>query len=583
MVKLFRYMTKREWGLALLSLGFIVIQVWLELTIPDYTRELTSLVQTTDSTIGAVLSAGGKMLLCALGSLLASVVVAVCVARIATRFGAILRLKLFDRVQAFSMEEIGGFSTSSLITRSTNDITQVQMLVVMGLQVFIKAPITAVWAVSKISNKSSEWTISTGVAVILLLVVVSVALLVVFPKFRRLQRMTDDLNRVTRENLTGINVVRAYNAEQYQEQKFEQANQALTSTQLFTSRSMATLMPSISLIMNGLSLAIYWIGAILIQQAALADRVGLMSDMIVFFSYAMQIVMSFMMIVAVFILLPRASVSAKRICEVLLTEPKILDGAGTSGTERGTVEFRDVTFRYPNADAEVLQDISFRAERGQTVAFIGATGSGKSTLINLIPRFYDATQGQVLVDGADVREFKQKELRDRIGYVSQKVNMFTGTVASNIAFGDNGKPLPQEDEILSAITVAQASDFVESMNGGTQAYIAQGGANLSGGQKQRLSIARAIARKPEILIFDDSFSALDYRTDRILRKALHEAYADATKLIVAQRIGTIRDADQIIVLDEGKIAGVGSHAELMKSCEVYRQIAYSQLSKEELE
>lgn len=583
MVKLFRYMTNREWGLALLSLGFIVIQVWLELTIPDYTRELTSLVQTTDSTIGAVLSAGGKMLLCALGSLLASVVVAVCVARIATRFGAILRLKLFDRVQAFSMEEIGGFSTSSLITRSTNDITQVQMLVVMGLQVFIKAPITAVWAVSKISNKSSEWTISTGVAVILLLVVVSVALVVVFPKFRRLQRMTDDLNRVTRENLTGINVVRAYNAEQYQEQKFEQANQALTSTQLFTSRSMATLMPSISLIMNGLSLAIYWIGAILIQQAALADRVGLMSDMIVFFSYAMQIVMSFMMIVAVFILLPRASVSAKRICEVLLTEPKILDGAGTSGTERGTVEFRDVTFRYPNADAEVLQDISFRAERGQTVAFIGATGSGKSTLINLIPRFYDATQGQVLVDGADVREFKQKELRDRIGYVSQKVNMFTGTVASNIAFGDNGKPLPQEDEILSAITVAQASDFVESMNGGTQAYIAQGGANLSGGQKQRLSIARAIARKPEILIFDDSFSALDYRTDRILRKALHEAYADATKLIVAQRIGTIRDADQIIVLDEGKIAGVGSHAELMKSCEVYRQIAYSQLSKEELE
>lgn len=583
MVKLFRYMTKREWGLALLSLGFIVIQVWLELTIPDYTRELTSLVQTTDSTIGAVLSAGGKMLLCALGSLLASVVVAVCVARIATRFGAILRLKLFDRVQAFSMEEIGGFSTSSLITRSTNDITQVQMLVVMGLQVFIKAPITAVWAVSKISNKSSEWTISTGVAVILLLVVVSVALVVVFPKFRRLQRMTDDLNRVTRENLTGINVVRAYNAEQYQEQKFEQANQALTSTQLFTSRSMATLMPSISLIMNGLSLAIYWIGAILIQQAALTERVGLMSDMIVFFSYAMQIVMSFMMIVAIFILLPRASVSAKRICEVLWTEPKILDGAGTSGTERGTVEFRDVTFRYPNADAEVLQDISFRAERGQTVAFIGATGSGKSTLINLIPRFYDATQGKVLVDGADVREYRQKELRDRIGYVSQKANMFTGSVESNIAFGDNGKPLPQEDEILSAITVAQASDFVESMNGGTQAYIAQGGANLSGGQKQRLSIARAIARKPEILIFDDSFSALDYRTDRILRKALHEAYADATKLIVAQRIGTIRDADQIIVLDEGKIAGVGSHAELMKSCEVYRQIAYSQLSKEELE
>ena len=575
MLKLFRNLSKTDWLMVLGSIGLIVAQVWLDLELPDYMQEITMLVQLPNTLMADLLSAGGKMLLCAFGSLLSSVLVSICVARIATNFGATLRLKLFDRVQAFSMEEIGGFSTASLITRSTNDITQVQMLLVMGLQVIVKAPIMASWAIVKIADKSWQWTFSTALTVGILLAMVAVVMIVVMPKFKLLQKLTDNLNRVTRENLTGIRVVRAYNAEGYQQAKFDEANRALTETHLFTQRSLATLMPSIGFLMNGLSLAIYWIGAYLIHEASAMDQIVLFSNMVTFLSYAMQVVMSFMMLVIIFIILPRASVSAKRINEVLHTQPRILDGTKTEGVSIGEVEFRDVSFRYPDAQEAAVSHISFHARKGETVAFIGATGSGKTTVVNLIPRFYDATEGTVFVDGIDVREYTQEALHAKLGYVAQKAVLFSGTVESNVNFGDNDC-----DRVLPALEIAQAAEFVEKMPEGVQSYVAQGGSNLSGGQKQRVSIARAIAREPEILIFDDSFSALDYRTDRILRDALKNT--SATKLIVAQRIGTIRDADCIVVLDEGEIAGIGTHAELMQTCETYRQIAYSQLSKEEL-
>lgn len=578
MLKLFRNLTRRDWSLVALSIGLIVVQVWLDLELPDYMQDITKLVQSPTVEMSDILLAGGKMLLCALGSLVASVFVVLCVARISTNFGANLRLKLFDRVQAFSMEEIGHFSTASLITRSTNDIMQVQMVLVMGLQVIVKAPITAAWAIAKISDQSWQWTLSTATAVAILICMVAIVMVVVMPKFKKLQRLTDEVNRVTRENLTGIRVVRAYNAEDYQERKFAEANDNLTNTHLFTQRTLATMMPTIGLVMNGLSLAIYWIGAYLINTAALADKAELFSNLVTFLSYAMQIVMSFMMLVVIFIILPRASVSAKRIREVLDTEPRILDGENTQGRTVGEVEFRDVTFRYPDAQEPAIRNISFTAKQGETVAFIGATGSGKSTVINLIPRFYDATEGTVLIDGRDVREYTQEALHAKLGYVSQKAVLFSGTVRSNVDFGDNDC-----EDVLPALETAQAADFVDKMPEGINSYIAQGGTNLSGGQKQRISIARAIARKPEILIFDDSFSALDYKTDRTLRNALMDACKDSTKLIVAQRIGTIRDADRIVVLDEGEIAGIGTHKELMQSCETYQQIAYSQLSKEELQ
>lgn len=578
MLKLFRNLTRRDWILVALSIGLIVVQVWLDLELPDYMQDITKLVQSPTVEMSDILLAGGKMLLCALGSLVASVFVVLCVARISTNFGANLRLKLFDRVQAFSMEEIGHFSTASLITRSTNDIMQVQMVLVMGLQVIVKAPITAAWAIAKISDQSWQWTLSTATAVAILICMVAIVMVVVMPKFKKLQRLTDEVNRVTRENLTGIRVVRAYNAEDYQERKFAEANDNLTNTHLFTQRTLATMMPTIGLVMNGLSLAIYWIGAYLINTAALADKAELFSNLVTFLSYAMQIVMSFMMLVVIFIILPRASVSAKRIREVLDTEPRILDGENTQGRTVGEVEFRDVTFRYPDAQEPAIRNISFTAKQGETVAFIGATGSGKSTVINLIPRFYDATEGAVLIDGRDVREYTQEALHAKLGYVSQKAVLFSGTVRSNVDFGDNDC-----EDVLPALETAQAADFVDKMPEGINSYIAQGGTNLSGGQKQRISIARAIARKPEILIFDDSFSALDYKTDRTLRNALMDACKDSTKLIVAQRIGTIRDADRIVVLDEGEIAGIGTHKELMQSCETYQQIAYSQLSKEELQ
>lgn len=584
MIKLFKNLRKQEWGLIVLALVFVVAQVWLDLTIPDYMADITRLVQTDGSTMNEILTAGGKMLLCALGSLVSAVLTAICAARIATSFAATIRGKLFSKVQSFSMEEIGHFSTASLITRSTNDVTQIQMLIAMGLQMLVKAPIMAVWAIMKISDKKWQWTFSTAVAVVVLLLIVGVCLMFVTPKFKKIQSLTDDLNRVTRENLTGLSVVRAYNAEKYQEDKFENANEALTGTNLFAQRTLAFMMPGIQIVMSGLTLAIYWIGAVLINDAGMVDKVQIFSDMMVFSQYAIQVVMSFMMLVMIFMILPRASVAANRIQEVLDTKLTIEDGSGVHGDpdKTGEIVFDKVSFRYPDAEEDVLKDISFTAGKGETVALIGATGCGKSTVINLIPRFYDATEGTVSVDGVNVKDYSQKELRNKIGYVSQKATLFTGTIESNVAYGDNGQKNASETDIKKALDIAQASEFVDSLEDGSKAYVAQGGSNFSGGLKQRMSIARAIARKPEILIFDDSFSALDYKTDRVLREALAKSCKDSTRIVVAQRIGTIRDADRIIVLEDGKIAGMGRHEELMRDCEVYRQIALSQLSKEEL-
>lgn len=584
MVKLLKKLTWKDFILAAVAFVFIIVQVWLSLTMPDYMSEITKLVQTKGSKMNDILIAGGKMLACALGSLLAAVCTSICASKISSNFSANLRGQVFHKVQSFSMEEIGNFSTASLITRSTNDITQVQMLIVMGLEVLLKAPIMAVWALCKISTKNWQWTASTGVAVVVLLSFVCVCVAVALPKFKKLQSLTDNLNRVTRENLTGLNVVRAYNAEGYQQKKFNDANDELTKTQLFANRTMGTMMPGIQMVMNGLMLAIYWIGAYLISNAQMFDKLTIFSDMIVFTQYAIQVVMSFMMLVMIFVLLPRASVSAKRINEVLDMPLSIKDGTKENGIDgkKGEVEFRNVSFCYPDAEKDVIEDISFTAHKGETIAFIGSTGCGKSTVINMIPRFYDATKGEVLVDGVNVKEYTQKALRNKIGYVSQKAVLFTGSIKSNVAYGDNGTKGFTDDVVKQAIETAQAKEFVDKTEGGVDAFVAQGGSNFSGGQKQRLSIARAICRHPEILIFDDSFSALDYKTDRVLRDTLRKTCADATRFIVAQRIGTIRDADKIIVLDDGKIAGMGKHNELMETCEVYRQIAYSQLSKEEL-
>lgn len=584
MVKLLKKLTWKDFILAAVAFVFIIVQVWLSLTMPDYMSEITKLVQTKGSKMNDILIAGGKMLACALGSLLAAVCTSICASKISSNFSANLRGQVFHKVQSFSMEEIGNFSTASLITRSTNDITQVQMLIVMGLEVLLKAPIMAVWALCKISTKNWQWTASTGVAVVVLLSFVCVCVAVALPKFKKLQSLTDNLNRVTRENLTGLNVVRAYNAEGYQQKKFNDANDELTKTQLFANRTMGTMMPGIQMVMNGLMLAIYWLGAYLISNAQMFDKLTIFSDMIVFTQYAMQVVMSFMMLVMIFVLLPRASVSAKRINEVLDMPLSIKDGIKENGIDgkKGEVEFRNVSFCYPDAEKDVIEDISFTAHKGETIAFIGSTGCGKSTVINMIPRFYDATKGEVLVDGVNVKEYTQKALRNKIGYVSQKAVLFTGSIKSNVAYGDNGTKGFTDDDVKHAIETAQAKEFVDKTEGGIDAFVAQGGSNFSGGQKQRLSIARAICRHPEILIFDDSFSALDYKTDRVLRDTLRKTCADATRFIVAQRIGTIRDADKIIVLDDGKIAGMGKHNELMETCEVYRQIAYSQLSKEEL-
>ncbi len=585
MLKIFKYLRKKDWGLILLSLFFIVIQVWLDLKMPDYMSQITRLVQTKGSAMEDILVSGGKMLLCALGSFAAAVAVGFLVSKIASSLAMRLREKVYDKTMSFSMEEIDGFSTASLITRSTNDITQIQMCVTMGLQAMIKAPIMAVWAIVKISGKSWEWTAATGGTVLVLVLMLGTIIALTMPKFKSIQKYTDNLNRTARENLTGLRVVRAYHAEDYQEARFEKANGDLTRNNLFTSRAMAFMQPGMQLLMSGLGLAIYWIGVYLIDGAANMSKLTLFSDMVVFQQYAMQIVMAFMLLTITFIILPRAAVSAKRINEVLDTKEKIVDGTVTGSAlyEQGEVEFRHVSFRYPDAEESILHDINFTAHKGETVAFIGSTGSGKSTLINLVPRFYDVTEGEVLVDGINVKEYTQESLHNKLGYVPQRAVMFSGTVSSNVTYGENGKAPAEADDILEAINIAQAAEFVEKMDGTYQASITQGGTNVSGGQKQRLAIARAICRRPEIYVFDDSFSALDYKTDRILRKALREKTGNATNLIVAQSIGTIMDADKIIVLDEGKIVGQGTHSDLLKTCPVYLEIAQSQLTKEEIE
>ena len=584
MFKILKRLNGREWLQVLISLLFIVAQVWLDLKIPDYMAEVTRLTQTAGSAMADIWQEGAKMLICALASFVSAVIVGFFASRIAASFSRRLRSALFHKVDAFSMEEISRFSTASLITRSTNDITQIQMFVILGLQMVVKAPIMAVWAVTKIAGKGLEWTAATGVAVAILLVMMGLLMLLVMPKFRKMQSLTDNLNRVTGENLTGLRVVRAYNAEDYQQEKFEAANAELTATQLYTSRGMAVMMPVIMSMMSGMSLAIYWIGAHLINSAGAADRLTYFSNMVVFSSYAIQIIMSFMMVAMIFVLMPRASVSAKRINEVLDTKPAIVPGSVIEGKPglSGVVEFRKVGFRYPGAAENVLEEVSFEVNQGETVAFIGSTGSGKSTLINLVPRFFDASAGEILIDGVNVRDYSEEALHNKIGYVPQRAVLFRGSVSSNVAYGDNGKAAPGGDDIKQAVRIAQGADFVEKMEGQYAADISQAGANISGGQKQRLAIARAVCRKPEIYIFDDSFSALDYKTDRELRAVLRKETAGVTSMIVAQRIGTIIDADQIIVLDEGHIVGKGSHRELLRSCEVYREIAMSQLSEEEL-
>ena len=585
MTKIMRYLTKQQWGWIGACILFIVGQVWLDLKMPDYMSAITTLVQTEGSSMGDILLQGFYMLLCALGSMVFSIIVGYFAAKTAAGLSQTLRGKVFDKTIHFSLEEIDHFSTASLINRSTNDITQIQNIIAMGLQMAVKAPILAVWAVMKIAGKDYwQWTATTAVSVFILIIVLTIIVIFALPRFKKIQGLTDNLNRITREHLTGIRVVRAYNAEQYQESKFAKANNEVTETNMAANRVMALMSPTMTLISSGLTLVVYWFGAYIIEAAGTMAKLGVFSDMVVFSNYAIQVIQAFMMLNMIFIMLPRAQVSARRICEVLDTKSRIQDGTGHFTTaKRGCIEFKDVSFRYPGASADTLHHISFTARQGETIALIGATGCGKTTLINLIPRFYDVTQGQVLVDGVNVRDYPQKELHDRIGYVSQKAVLFSGTVTSNIAFGDNGEGVIQAKAVREAVSIAQAEEFVERMDGTYDAPIAQGGTNVSGGQKQRLSIARAVARKPEILIFDDSFSALDYKTDRTLRSTLQKKTEDTTKLIVAQRISTIKDADQILVLDHGKIVGKGTHKELLRNCPEYLEIAQSQLSKEEIE
>jgi len=583
MLKIFKYLKLKEWLMACVGLGFIVAQVYLDLEVPGYTGKIVQLLK-EGGALNEILRNGGWMLLHTFGSVCCSVIVGFLAARIGAGFSRRMRGLLFNKVESFSMEEINRFSTASLITRSTNDVTQVQMLVTMSLQVAIKAPILAVWAVVKIAGKGWQWSLATGIAVAALFVVVVCIMFFVIPKFRKMQVLTDNLTRITRENLTGLRVVRAYNAEGFQEAKFERANKEFTNNNLFVQRVMSVMFPFINLIMSGLTIAIYIIGANLLEPLAPLERVGIFVNLMIFMSYAMQVMMAFMLLVLVFIMFPRAAVSAKRINEVLDTAPTIIDGGITEGlpNKKGEVTFRNVSFKYPDAEEYVLHDVSFTVNQGETIAFIGSTGSGKSTLINLVPRFFDATEGEVFVDGVNVKDYKFESLYNKIGYVPQRAVLFKGTVNSNVAFGDNGGEGYDGDGVKNAVRIAQGADFVEAMDDGYDADIAQGGTNLSGGQKQRLAIARAVCRNPEIYIFDDSFSALDYKTDRVLRSTLKKETAGVTSMIVAQRIGTIMDADQIVVLDEGRVVGKGTHKELLANCTVYREIAVSQLSEEEL-
>lgn len=583
MLKLFRNLTKKDICLFLVAVVFIILGVNLELTMPDYMSKITMLVQTEGSKMSEILLNGGYMLACAFGSMLISILVGYLIARVTSDFSLNTRNKLFNKVLSMGMQDVKAFNTSSLITRTTNDITQLEMVLGMGMQLLIKAPVTAVIAVTKILNKNWQWSLATGIAVVVLLTTIGILTVIVMPKFKIVQKLIDKLNGVTRENLTGIRVVRAFNAEKYQEGKFNDVNNRLTNQQLFNQRTFSIMQPMMYLVMHVLSMSIYFMGAFLIAESAMADKLTIFSEMVVFSSYAMQVIMSFLMIAMIITIMPRANVSANRINEVLDTVDSILDGNVKKGNEEGTVEFKHVYFKYPNAEEYVLEDISFKVNKGDVVAFIGSTGSGKSTLINLVPRFYDVTSGEVLVDGINVKDYNQNSLHNILGYVPQKAVMFNGSVKYNVSYGENGKGKKNNKLIEEAIKVAQAEDFVTKMDEGYDSHIAQGGTNVSGGQKQRLAIARAIARKPEIYIFDDSFSALDYKTDSVLRKELKKYTKDATSLIVAQRIGTILNADKIIVLDEGKCVGMGTHKELIKNCEVYREIALSQLSKEELE
>lgn len=583
MLKLFRNLTKKDICLFLVAVVFIILGVNLELTMPDYMSKITMLVQTEGSKMSEILLNGGYMLACAFGSMLISILVGYLIARVTSDFSLNTRNKLFNKVLSMGMQDVKAFNTSSLITRTTNDITQLEMVLGMGIQLLIKAPVTAVIAVTKILNKNWQWSLATGIAVVVLLTTIGILTVIVMPKFKIVQKLIDKLNGVTRENLTGIRVVRAFNAEKYQEGKFNDVNNRLTNQQLFNQRTFSIMQPMMYLVMHVLSMSIYFMGAFLIAESAMADKLTIFSEMVVFSSYAMQVIMSFLMIAMIITIMPRANVSANRINEVLDTVDSILDGNVKKGNEEGTVEFKHVYFKYPNAEEYVLEDISFKVNKGDVVAFIGSTGSGKSTLINLVPRFYDVTSGEVLVDGVNVKDYDQNSLHNILGYVPQKAVMFNGSVKYNVSYGENGKGKKNNKLIEEAIKVAQAEDFVTKMDEGYDSHIAQGGTNVSGGQKQRLAIARAIARKPEIYIFDDSFSALDYKTDSVLRKELKKYTKDATSLIVAQRIGTILNADKIIVLDEGKCVGMGTHKELLKNCEVYREIALSQLSKEELE
>lgn len=587
MLRILKHLRWKEWLLVAACVVLIVGQVQLDLALPDYMSEITRLVQTEGSQMSDILLAGGKMLLCALGSMLLTVCTTFFTAQIASRFSARLRGEMYRKVVGFSNEEINRFSTASLITRTTNDISQLQMFFSFGMQSLIKAPIMAFIAVGKISTKSWEWSLLTGGVIAFVCVLLVFIMLYAVPRMKKMQTLTDNLNRITRENLTGLQVVRAYNAENYQEGKFAKANEEMTRNSQQANIAMSVMNPGMNLAMNGLTLGIYWIGAALISAiavtspAAMMERIGLFTDMVVFMQYAMQVIMAFLMLVMIFVMLPRVTVSAGRVNEVLDTKARIVDGKETQGKPgmKGEIEFRDVSFRYPDADGDTIHHISFTAHHGQTVALIGATGCGKSSIINLIPRLYDATSGQVLVDGVDVRDYTQDALRSKIGFVPQKAFLFSGTVSSNVGYGEDNA---SGAAIRKAVAIAQAAEFVESPEVGYSGTVAQGGSNFSGGQKQRLSIARAVARDPEILVFDDSFSALDYKTDHALRQALREQTSGTTNIIVAQRIGTIRDADCILVIEDGAIVGKGTHRELMESCKVYQEIAYSQLSKEEL-
>lgn len=583
MLKLLKGFTKKDWLTILVGIVFIVAQVWLDLKLPDYMSRITVLVQTEGSAMSDIVMQGVYMLLCAFGSLVFAVITGYLMASLSSNFSMTIREKLFKKVENLAIQDIKKFSTSSLITRTTNDVTQIQMLIAMGLQLLIKAPITAVWAVTKILNKGWQWSAVTGVAVVILLSTIAIIMALVLPKFKIVQKLIDRVNGVTRENLTGIRVVRAFNAEKYQEDKFEGVNQNLTNLQLSNQYKFAFMQPVMYLVMYSLTLLIYFIGAYLIRDAMMVEKLTLFSNMVVFSSYAMQVIMSFLMLAVIFMLLPRADVSAKRINEVLDTDFAIDEGEFDGKTkEAGTIEFKNVSFRYPDAEEYLLENISFKANKGETVAIIGSTGSGKSTLINLIPRFYDVTDGEVLVDGVNVKDYTLEALNNKLGYVSQKAVLFQGTIRSNITYGDNGKEEVSEEKMEEALRVSQAKEFVDKLDDGVDSHVAQSGTNYSGGQKQRISIARAIARDPEIYIFDDSFSALDYKTDARLRHELKKYAHDATMVIVAQRIGTIMNADKIIVLDDGKCVGMGTHKELLKNCDVYKQIALSQVSEEEL-